>query len=226
MLKLPPSAIRKQKWGKQAMQADIPSYYLQERIECSIQAANHYSIPPLVLLAVAEQEDGKPGQKVRNSNGTYDYGVMQINTVSLADLRRFGINEHHVLANGCYPYYLAAWRIAGHLLNDQGDIWQRAANYHSRTPYYNRRYRSKLISCATKITQELSVFSSEKTLLSKKPIVKIEQYPKQAKTQGSTVIAAYSAPIRVQGFDNAHRNTFQYNHSGWIEVKNRSASKW
>jgi len=208
------------------MQADIPIHYQLERVECSIQAANHYRIPPLVLLAVAEQEGGKPGQKVRNSNGTYDYGVMQINTVSLADLRRFGINEHHVLANGCYPYYLAAWRIAGHLQNDQGDIWQRAANYHSRTPYYNGRYREKLISRASRLAQELSVFTNEKTLLSKKPIFQIEQYPKQAKTQGSTVIAAYSAPIRVQGFDNTHRNTFKYNHSGWIEGKNRSAFKW
>jgi len=207
------------------MQADIPSYYQQERVECSIQAANHYRIPPLVLLAVAEQEAGKPGQKVRNSNGTYDYGVMQINTVSLADLRRFGIKEHHVLANGCYPYYLAAWRIAGHLLNDQGDIWQRAANYHSRTPYYNRRYRSKLISCATKITQELSVFSSGKALFSKKPIIQIEQNPKLAKSQGSTVFTAYSATIRVQSFDKTHRNSFQYNHSGWIDGKNISASK-
>jgi hypothetical protein len=54
------------------MQADITTLYQQERIECSIQAADHYRIPALVLLAVAEQEGGKPGQKVRNSNGTYD----------------------------------------------------------------------------------------------------------------------------------------------------------
>jgi hypothetical protein len=226
MLKSLLSAIKRRKWGKQTMQADIPANYQQERIECSIQAANHYHIPPLVLLAVAEQEGGKPGQKVRNNNGTYDYGVMQINTVSLVDLRRFGINENHVLAKGCYPYYLAAWRIAGHLQNDQGDIWQRAANYHSRTPYYNRRYRAKLISCATKITQELSVFSSGKALFSKKPIVQIEQNPKPANTQGSTVVAAYSAPIRVQGFDSPQLTTFQSHHSSWIDGNNKLASKW
>jgi hypothetical protein len=141
-------------------------------------------------------------------------------------LRRFGINEHHVLANGCYPYYLAAWRIAGHLQNDQGDIWQRAANYHSRTPYFNRRYRAKLISRAAKLAQELSVFTSKNIIFSKIPINKIEQKPKPAKTQGSTVFAPYSAPIRVLGFYNTHRNTFQYNHSGWIDGKNSLASKW
>lgn len=208
MLKLPPSAIRKQKWGKQAMQADSPSYYLQERIECSIQAANHYHIPAVVLLAVAEQEGGKPGQKVRNSNGTFDYGVMQINTVSLADLRRFGINEHHVLANGCYPYYLAAWRIAGHLQNDLGDIWQRAANYHSRTPTYNRLYRSKLIRRAVKIasrlgakqvTPKLTTNSSEQNT---QPVSKIQF------TQIQPQFSDYSAPIRVKGFDKI--NTYPF----------------
>ena len=208
------------------MQADIPSFYLQERIECSIQAAKHYHIPPLIMLAVAEQEGGKPGLKVRNSNGTYDYGVMQINTVFLADLLRFGINEHHVLGNGCYPYYLAAWRLAGHIQNDQGDIWQRAANYHSKTPYYNRRYRAKLISRASKLTHQLMVFTKSKVRTGNLPIVKIEQNPKSAKTQGSTVFAAYSAPIGVQGFDNTHWNTIQSHHSGWIDGKNISASKW
>jgi hypothetical protein len=94
------------------MLTDSPTHYYHERVECSIQAANHYHIPPLIMLAVAEQEGGKPGQKTRNSNGTYDYGAMQINTVSLVDLRSYGINENHVLAEGCYPYYRAAWRIA------------------------------------------------------------------------------------------------------------------
>ncbi len=201
-------------------------HYHHERIECSIQAANHYHIPPLVLLAVAEQEGGKPGQKVRNSNGTFDYGVMQINTVSLADLRRFGINENHVLAKGCYPYYLAAWRLAGHIQNDHGDIWQRAANYHSRTPYYNRRYRAKLISRASKLSQELSVFSGVKTLFNKISITQTEQNLNPVMTQGSTVIAAYSAPIRVLGFDNTHLNTFKPRHSGRIDGNNKLASKW
>jgi len=39
---------------------------------------------------------------------------------------------------------LAAWRIRGHLKNDKGDLWTKAANYHSRTPRYNAVYRSDL----------------------------------------------------------------------------------
>ena len=164
------------------MQADSPSYYLQERIECSIQAANHYHIPALVLLAVADQEGGKPGQMVRNSNGTYDYGVMQINTVSLADLRRFGINENHVLAKGCYPYYLAAWRLAGHIQNDHGDIWQRAANYHSRTPYFNRVYRASLLRRAVKIADQ---FDSNQKLSVEDALKSVNQSTQQSVNQST-----------------------------------------
>ena len=41
-------------------------------------------------------------------------------------------------------YDLAAWRIRGHLKKDKGDLWTRAANYHSRTPRYNAVYRKDL----------------------------------------------------------------------------------
>jgi hypothetical protein len=214
MLKSLLSAIKKQKWGKQAMQADIPIQYQQERIECSLQAANHYRIPGLVLLAVAEQEGGKPGQKVRNSNGTYDYGVMQINTVSLSDLRPYGINENHVLAKGCYPYYLAAWRIAGHLQNDEGDIWQRAANYHSRTPYYNSVYRSNLIRRATKIASRLDAKQTTPELTVNISPLTAKQFKREKSAQIQEPFSAYSAPIRVMGFDKPNVYPLQFKQSG------------
>lgn len=44
-----------------------------------------------------------------------------------------------------YPYHLAAWRLRGHLRHDRGDVWTRAANYHSRTPRHNARYREQLM---------------------------------------------------------------------------------
>lgn len=44
-----------------------------------------------------------------------------------------------------YAFLLAAWRIRGHLRDDTGDVWTRAANYHSRTPRFNARYRADLI---------------------------------------------------------------------------------
>lgn len=122
----------------------------QERIICSISAAAKYEIPANVLLAVAEKENGRPGQWVRNRNGSHDVGTLQFNTSYLRTLAHYGISPADVAAPGCYAYDLAAWRLRNHILKDQGDLWTRAANYHSRTPKFNSRYRSDLMRRAAR----------------------------------------------------------------------------
>jgi len=111
---------------------DLPPQ-LQERVECSISASAKYEVPANIILAIAEKEAGTPGQWVRNANGTYDVGSMQFNTAYLKDLEQYGITPNDVAAAGCYSFDLAAWRLRKHIKNDQGDIWTRVANYHSRT---------------------------------------------------------------------------------------------
>ena len=129
--------------------ADLPPQ-LQERVVCSISAAVKYEVPVNIVLAVAEKEGGKPGQWVRNSNGTYDVGPMQFNTAYLGNLTRYGITAGDVAAAGCYSFDLAAWRLRMHIRNDKGDLWTKAANYHSRTPQYNAVYRADLMRKASK----------------------------------------------------------------------------
>jgi hypothetical protein len=123
---------------------------MQERVVCSISAAVKYDVPANIVLAVAEKEAGKPGQWVKNSNGTHDVGPMQFNTSYLKELTRYGINANNVAAAGCYPFDLAAWRLRLHIRKDSGDLWTRAANYHSRTPQYNTIYRADLMRKAIK----------------------------------------------------------------------------
>ena len=127
--------------------ADLPPHF-EERVVCSVAAAVKYEVPANIVLAVAEIENGKPGQYVRNTNGTLDVGPMQFNTSYLGQLAAYGITPQDVADKGCYPYELATWRIRGHLLKDAGDIWTRAANYHSRTPRHNAIYRDKLVRAA------------------------------------------------------------------------------
>jgi len=128
---------------------DLPPQF-QERVVCSISASAKYEVPANIILAVAEKEAGKSGQWVQNTNGTYDIGSMQFNTEYLKDLAQYGITPNDVAAAGCYPFDLAAWRIRKHIKNDQGDIWTRVANYHSRTYRYNTVYRADLILKAVK----------------------------------------------------------------------------
>ena len=132
------------------MPIDLPPQ-LQERVVCSIAAAAKYDIPANLMLAVAEQEGGKPGQWVRNPNGTHDVGAMQFNTAYLtSELARYGITPVDVAAAGCYSYELASWRLRMHIRNDRGDLWTKAANYHSRTPHHNAIYRAQLVQRGAK----------------------------------------------------------------------------
>jgi len=98
------------------MPPDMPPQ-MHERIVCSIEASVHYDIPANILLAVAEKEAGKPGQWVRNTNGTHDVGVMQFNTGYLKTLTaQYGITADDVAVAGCYAYdrprgeYMDTWQ--------------------------------------------------------------------------------------------------------------------
>lgn len=128
---------------------DLPPQ-LEERIVCSISAAVKYEVPANIVLAIAEKEGGKAGGWVKNTNGTHDVGPMQFNTLYLGDLARYGITANDVAAAGCYSFDLAAWRLRQHIRKDTGDLWTRAANYHSRTPQVNAIYRADLMRKAVK----------------------------------------------------------------------------
>jgi len=116
-----------------------------ERVTCSVRAALRYGVPANVVLAVAEQEGGRPGQWVANTNGTFDVGALQFNTAYLRSLAPYGIGPAEAARPGCYAYHLAAWRLRQHLAHDAGDLWTRAANYHSRTPGLNADYRAQIM---------------------------------------------------------------------------------
>lgn len=140
-----------------ALPTDALPPQVQERIVCSISAAAKYEVPANIVLAIAEKEGGRPGQRKANRNGTYDVGPMQFNTSYLSDLARYGITASEVAVAGCYSFDLAAWRLRQHLRSDKGDLWTRAANYHSRTLQYNNVYRADLMRKATKWADWLDV---------------------------------------------------------------------
>ena len=161
---------------------DLPPQ-MQERVVCSISAAVKYEVPANIVLAVAEKEGGRPGQWVRNANGTDDVGALQFNTGYLRELRRYGITAQHVAAAGCYPYDLAAWRLRMHIKNDAGDIWTRAANYHSRASRFNSIYRADLIRRALKWADWLEArFPTHDVLASAMP-------PRSARPTSATTAA-------------------------------------
>ncbi|MCB1651657.1 MAG: lytic transglycosylase domain-containing protein [Alphaproteobacteria bacterium] len=117
---------------------------------CLMLASQTYSVPPAVLVGIYKAEGGKVGQEVRNSNGSYDLGPMQINTIWMPDLaKRWGVQESQarkwVRDDACTNVGVAAWILRTHL-DETGSLSQAIAHYHSRTPSYGTRYRQRVVS--------------------------------------------------------------------------------
>ena len=117
---------------------------------CLMIAAQNYAIPPQVLVGILYVEGGKVGQQVRNSNGTYDLGPMQINTLWTKELaKEWGVSRsyaHKVIRDdACTNVNVAAW-IFRKNWNEAGSLSKAIAWYNSRTPSIGRKYRKKVIT--------------------------------------------------------------------------------
>lgn len=121
---------------------------INERLDCSIKASVKYGVPADILLAISSIENGKIGKIYKNKDGSFDYGVMQINSIYLKDLElnyNKIVTPEEVTNNTCYAFEIASFKIKEHLKNDSGSFLKKIANYHSRTPDLNRNYQTKLI---------------------------------------------------------------------------------
>lgn len=115
----------------------------QENDQCVVGAAARYAIPLSVFQAVLRTEGGWVGLKKRNTNGSFDMGPAQINTIHLPELRKYGITESALINDACTNLHVAAFRIRSEI-NRAGDFWRGVGNYHSRTPKYHQVYLAKV----------------------------------------------------------------------------------
>lgn len=115
---------------------DIP-YLLtqQETVACIVRAEADYGIPMLLIEAVYLTEGGKVGHAVRNTNGSYDVGPMQINwgkrsTWGRYFERSYGLDIKRLAWDPCANFRAGAY-VLRKSYNKTGD-WDRAvAVYHA-----------------------------------------------------------------------------------------------
>ena len=117
---------------------------------CLMLASQTYSVPPAVLVGIYKAEGGQIGQEVKNTNGSYDLGPMQINTIWLPELAdKWGVKKttarKWLRDDACTNVSVAAWILRGHL-NETGSLSKAIAHYHSRTPRHGNRYKSRVIN--------------------------------------------------------------------------------
>lgn len=121
----------------------------QPQPDCLLTAAEHYQVPVALMHAILKTEGGRPGLAVRNSNGSFDLGPMQINTIWLTSLQPLGITLPQLRDDYCVNVAVGAWILARALQRlplqpSRADVWQAAASYHSHTPLHNLRYATLL----------------------------------------------------------------------------------
>lgn len=102
-------------------------------------AAQRYGVNPSILYAIARQESGlNPSAIHRNDDGSYDYGLMQVNSRWLPELARYGITSRHLL-DACVSLNVGAYILAERIRR-HGNTWQAVGMYHSSTPWRRDRY--------------------------------------------------------------------------------------
>ena len=118
---------------------------------CLLIAAQNHGVPPAVLMGIMQVEGGKVGLEAGpNQNGTYDLGVMQINTLWLTELaEHWNVSKstarRWVRDDGCVNIEVAAW-VLRKKIEDAGSLTRGIAWYHSATPRYGYRYARKVIA--------------------------------------------------------------------------------
>ena len=110
---------------------------------CILEAAQFHGVNPWLLRAILKVEsDFNPRAVNRNTNGTVDVGMAQINSIHFPELAAWGVAPASLL-DGCVASYVAAWHLARQIRR-HGNTWFGVASYHSTSPCHNARYAGLL----------------------------------------------------------------------------------
>lgn len=111
--------------------------------DCFDDAATYHHVNADVLRAIAwEESNNRPDARRTNTNGSVDYGLMQINSVHLEALARFGIGTDDLMVP-CKSVYIAAWHLQRQMAK-YGNTWAAIGAYHSATPALRDAYATRI----------------------------------------------------------------------------------
>lgn len=126
---------------------DMPAIVQYDQREtCVVQAAAHYGAHPDLVRAVLRQEKGKVGYIRRNKNGSFDMGPMQINSVHLPELAKYGITQAMLTNDECLNIHIGTYYLQKNIVTTPNSrtaagFWNAVGNYHSTTPDRNISYQ-------------------------------------------------------------------------------------
>ena len=115
---------------------------------CFDEAAAKYAVDAKMLQAIATVESKMTSGIVgpANKNGTYDIGMMQINSSWLPKLKQAGISESQLKNDACTNVHVGAW-ILSESFKTYGKNWRAIGAYNAisedlRTIYAQKVYKA------------------------------------------------------------------------------------
>lgn len=100
---------------------------------CWKQAGDRYGIEPELLQAIAIVESNMDPKAVnKNTDGTIDVGLMQINSRHFQTLRKFSISQKDLINDPCQSVMTGAWILAGNI-RQFGYSWEAVGAYNAGT---------------------------------------------------------------------------------------------
>jgi len=108
---------------------------------CFQEAGETYGVSPLLLEAIMVVESqGDPGAINYNTDGSYDFGLMQINS---SWARPWGLEVWSTLGDPCFNVYAGAHVLAG-CIEQYGKTWEAVGCYNARTKHKKIDYVQKV----------------------------------------------------------------------------------
>ncbi len=113
---------------------------------CFANAGFYYGVAPDVLWAIAKVEsEFNPRAINRNTNGSFDYGIMQINTWWYPKL---GKELWNSLGDPCTNIHVGAWVLA-QCVQQHGNTWEAVGCYNAKSKDKRNAYAWKVYRALT-----------------------------------------------------------------------------
>jgi soluble lytic murein transglycosylase-like protein len=122
---------------------------------CWDNAGRVYNVDPWLLMAVAKVESSFKHNAINtNKNQSTDIGMMQINTIWLPTLKKFGITKQDLL-NPCTSIFVGAWIMAQNIKNFGYNLDGIGAYNSPRNVKIRRNYAQKVYKAYNELTHDL-----------------------------------------------------------------------
>ncbi len=130
----------------------------ESHADCWGDVEARFAVSRYLLLAIAEHESGlNPHAVNHNENGSYDIGLMQINTSWLPVLKPYGIGFEE-LKNPCINLNVGAWILANNFIL-YGKNWRAVGAYNAKTEIKRVHYAQQVFIKLKNIADEYGIES-------------------------------------------------------------------